>query len=53
LTLLEQERISDILDRYAALAEKLESALVWERDARRQQYAFYHEELLTFKELHS
>lgn len=46
-----QHRISSILDDYTALQNKALSGLQVEIKARRKQYEFYREQLLTFKEL--
>ena len=48
-----QHRISSILDDYTALQNKALSGLQVEIKARRKQYEFYREQLLTFKELHA
>ena len=47
--LAEQQRIVDILDRFEALTTDLQSGLPAEINARRQQYEYYREKLLTFK----
>ena len=47
--LAEQERIVDILDRFEALTTDLQSGLPAEIEARRKQYEYYREKLLTFK----
>ena len=45
----EQERIVSILDRFEALTTDLQSGLPAEIEARRKQYEYYREKLLTFK----
>ena len=45
----EQHRIVSILDRFEALTSDLQSGLPAEIAARRQQYEYYREKLLTFK----
>ncbi|MBQ6472479.1 MAG: restriction endonuclease subunit S [Victivallales bacterium] len=45
----EQERIVAILDRFDALVNDLSSGLPAELNARRQQYEYYRDKLLTFK----
>ncbi len=47
--LAEQERIVSILDRFEALTTDLQSGLPAEIAARRKQYEYYREKLLTFK----
>lgn len=47
--LSEQERIVSILDRFEALTTDLQSGLPAEIEARRKQYEYYREKLLTFK----
>ena len=44
----EQERIVSILDRFEALTTDLQSGLPAEIEARRQQYEYYRDKLLTF-----
>ena len=46
----EQQRIVYILDNFAALLNDLSTALPAELDARRQQYEYYRDRLLTFEE---
>ncbi len=46
----EQTRIVDILDKFDALVNDISSGLPAEIAARRQQYAYYRDKLLTFKE---
>ena len=46
--LSEQERIVAILDRFDALVNDLSSGLPAELEARRQQYEYYRDKLLTF-----
>ncbi len=48
--LAEQERIVSILDRFDALCNDLSSGLPAEIDARRKQYEYYRDRLLTFRE---
>ena len=48
-SLEEQQRIVDILDRFEQLTTDLQSGLPAEIEARRQQYEYYREQLLTFK----
>lgn len=50
-SLNEQHRIVSILDRFDALCNDLTSGLPAEIEARRKQYAYYRDKLLTFKEL--
>ena len=47
--LSEQHRIVSILDRFEALTTDLQSGLPAEIEARRKQYEYYREQLLTFK----
>ena len=47
----EQERIVAILDRFDALCNDLSSGLPAEIEARKKQYEYYRDKLLTFKEL--
>ena len=47
--LSEQKRIVSILDRFEALTTDLQSGLPAEIEARRQQYEYYRNKLLTFK----
>lgn len=49
-TLEEQTRIVSILDRFDALCNDLTSGLPAEIEARRKQYEYYRDKLLTFKE---
>ena len=46
----EQERIVAILDRFDALCNDLASGLPVEIEARKKQYEYYRDKLLTFKE---
>lgn len=46
----EQARIVAILDRFDALVNDISFGLPAEIQARRQQYAYYRDRLLTFKE---
>lgn len=48
-SLQEQERITTILDRFESLTTSLQSGLPAEISARRQQYEYYRDKLLTFK----
>lgn len=45
----EQERIASILDRFDTLVNDLSQGLPAEIEARRQQYEYYRDKLLTFK----
>ena len=47
----EQERIASILDRFDTLCNDLTSGLPAEIEARRKQYEYYRDKLLTFKPL--
>ncbi len=47
----EQERIVNILDRFDALCNALTCGLPAEIEARRKQYAYYRDKLLTFKNI--
>jgi len=49
--LAEQERIVSILDRLGRQINDLKQALQLELEARRKQYEYYRDQLLTFKEL--
>ncbi|MBN8690826.1 MAG: restriction endonuclease subunit S [Armatimonadetes bacterium] len=46
----EQKRIADLLDKFDALVNDLSSGLPAELNARRQQYEYYRDKLLTFQE---
>lgn len=46
----EQERIAKILDRFDALVNDLSSGIPAEIEARRKQYEYYRDKLLSFKE---
>ena len=46
----EQARIVSILDRFEALTTDLQSGLPAEIEARRQQYEYYRNKLLTFEQ---
>ncbi|MBQ0015765.1 MAG: restriction endonuclease subunit S [Bacteroidales bacterium] len=48
-SLEEQERIVNILDRFDALVNDLSKGLPVEIEARRKQYEYYRDKLLTFK----
>lgn len=47
----EQKRIVNILDKFEALITDISAALPAETNARRKQYEYYRDRLLTFKEL--
>lgn len=47
----EQLHIADVLDKFDALLNDLSSGLPAEIEARRKQYEYYRDKLLTFKEL--
>ena len=47
----EQERIVGVLDRFDALCNDITEGLPAEIEARRQQYEYYRDKLLTFKEV--
>ncbi|PLW01593.1 restriction endonuclease subunit S [Corynebacterium ulcerans] len=49
----EQRRIVEVLDKFDALVNDLSSGLPAEIAARRKQYEYYRDQLLTFKELKS
>ena len=49
--LAEQERIVSILDRFDSLCNDITAGLPAEIEARRKQYEYYRDKLLTFKEL--
>lgn len=48
-SLVEQQRIVDILDRFDTLVNDLSQGLPAEIEARQQQYEYYRDQLLTFK----
>ena len=50
-SLEEQKRIVSILDRFDTLCNDLSTGLPAEIAARQQQYEYYRDKLLTFKEL--
>jgi len=50
-TLAEQKRIVSILDKFDALINNISEGLPAELNARRQQYEYYRDQLLTFKPL--
>ena len=50
-SLEEQRRIVSILDRFDALTTDITSGLPAEIAARRKQYEYYRDKLLTFKEI--
>ena len=47
----QQKKIADILDRFDSLCNDLTSGIPAEINARKKQYAFYRDKLLTFKQL--
>ena len=49
----EKERVVEVLDKFDALVNNLSSGLPAEITARRKQYEYYRDQLLTFKELAS
>lgn len=49
-SLAEQEKIANILDRFDTLVNDLSQGLPAEIEARRKQYEYYRDKLLTFKE---
>jgi type I restriction enzyme S subunit len=49
-SLQEQSRIVSILDRFEAMCNDISSGLPAEIEARRKQYEYYRDKLLTFKE---
>ncbi|OKX84266.1 restriction endonuclease subunit S [Corynebacterium glutamicum] len=49
----EKERVVEVLDKFDALVNDLSSGLPAEITARRKQYEYYRDQLLTFKELAS
>ena len=49
----EQRRIADALDRFDTLVNDLSSGLPAEITARRKQYEYYRDRLLTFPEMRS
>ena len=50
-SLLEQQRIVDILDRFDTLCNDIEIRLPAEIKARKQQYEYYRDNLLNFKKI--
>lgn len=48
-SLAEQQKIVDILDRFDTLVNDLSQGLPAEIEARKQQYEYYRDQLLTFK----
>lgn len=48
--LTEQQRIVDILDRFDKLTNDITAGLPAEIEARRKQYEYYRDKLLTFKQ---
>lgn len=53
VSLLEQKKIIDTLDRFDTLCNDLTSGLPAEIEARRKQYEYYRDKLLTFNEVKS
>ena len=53
VSISEQQRIVEILDRFDAICNDLTSGLPAEITARQKQYEYYRDKLLTFKELES
>lgn len=51
ISLAEQQRIVDILDRFDTLCNDISSGLPAEIEARQKQYEYYRDKLLNFKEL--
>ena len=49
-SLAEQQRIVDILDRFDRLCNDISEGLPAEIEARKKQYEYYRDKLLTFKE---
>ena len=49
-SLEEQERIATILDKFYALTTDITAGLTAEIEARRKQYEYYRDQLLTFKQ---
>lgn len=52
-SLMEQEHISNILDRFEALCNDISVGLPAEIEARKKQYEYYRDKLLTFKNIDS
>ena len=50
-SLEEQERIVNVLDRFDKLTNDISEGLPAEIEARKKQYEYYRDKLLTFKEL--
>jgi len=50
-SLQKQQEIVNVLDKFDALVNDISSGLPAEIKARKQQYEYYREKLLTFKEL--
>jgi type I restriction enzyme S subunit len=50
-SLTEQQRIADILDKFDTLVNDLAAGIPAEIEARRKQYEYYRNKLLTFKEV--
>ena len=48
----EQKRIVSILDQFDTLVNDISKGLPAEIEARRRQYEYYRDRLLTFKEIH-
>ncbi len=51
--LAEQKRIANILDKFDALVNDISTGLPAEINARKQQYEYYRNQLLNFKEKQS
>ena len=51
LSLVEQQRIVDILDKFDKLVNDISEGLPAEIAARQKQYEYYRDKLLTFKEV--
>ena len=49
-SLEEQQKIVDILDKFYALTTDITAGLPAEIEARRKQYEYYRDQLLTFKQ---
>ena len=48
-SLIEQQKIIDVLDKFYTLSSDLSQGLPAEIEKRRQQYEYYRDKLLTFK----
>ena len=51
LNIAEQKRIINILDKFEQLSNDITQGLPAEIEARRKQYEYYRDKLLTFKEI--